>query len=150
MCNAKAELALWHAVIHQAAREGLKYKGGKQRIYGEAYHWFKDNHAQFRFVCELADLEPDAVRAWFVKAYEARHPKYKTPHLECVCEELLCEYSLERPIEKPIENPILESSMKDLIIEESSVGSTKEQPVESPSITNIDIFTQDTLEGEPS
>lgn len=123
MRDVKAEIALWRAVIYQAARDGLKYTGGKQSIYSEAYHWFKDNHAQFRFVCELAELEPDIVRAWFIKAYKARHPKYKTRHLECVCEGLL--------IDKPIE---------DLIT-----------PIENPTIENTDILPGDTFkEGDQS
>lgn len=66
--NVTGEILLWRAVIDKAARDAFGYTDSN--IYKQqALSWFFHNRSQsFRFVCDLADLDPDAVRDHFFKA----------------------------------------------------------------------------------
>lgn len=70
------ERELWAAVISQALGDAIgDFRGTAQpkeraRIQQEAIKWFRDNSRDFREVCILADVDPDAVRERALKLIE--------------------------------------------------------------------------------
>ena len=75
------ELALWRAVISQAIKDGLKYHLGRpteqdksdaEWEHYRAFLWFMRAGYNFRFACDMADLDPVLVRKTFIKKYQEK------------------------------------------------------------------------------
>jgi len=73
----KGETALWHAVIELAVKDALGHKGIPEIQQKQALNWFVDNRRDtFQYVCNLAGLNPSAVRDRFLK-YKKNFEKKK-------------------------------------------------------------------------
>ena len=66
------ETRLWRAVIKQAAQDAFGY-GSSSIEKDEAIQWFCDKPADsFRFVCDMAGLESDYIRANFLNVFSKK------------------------------------------------------------------------------
>jgi hypothetical protein len=74
----KGETGLWHAVIEIAAKDATRAGNGITKIQQkQALNWFVDNRRDtFQYVCNLAGLNPSAVRDRFLK-YKKNFEKKK-------------------------------------------------------------------------
>jgi hypothetical protein len=61
----RSEHRLYQAIVIQAFEDCLYTLGGKNEAYNkkEAHEWFMGNNKDFRYVCDLANLDPDHVRS---------------------------------------------------------------------------------------
>ena len=66
------EQALWSEVIIIAINDALKGHGWNKE---EAIAWFYGNGKDFRFVCDLANIDPDALRVSIIYTIENKKPR---------------------------------------------------------------------------
>ena len=61
----RSEHRLYQAVIVQAFEDCLYTLGGKNEAYNkkEAHEWFMNDSADFKYICDLANLDPGRVRS---------------------------------------------------------------------------------------
>ena len=59
----RSEHRLYQAIVVQAFEDCLYTLGGKNEAYNkkEAHEWFMNKGKDFKFVCDLANLDPDRV-----------------------------------------------------------------------------------------
>ena len=94
----RSEHRLYQAIVIQAFEDCLYTLGGKNEAYNkkEAHEWFMGNNKDFRYVCDLANLDPDHVRSRYKWCLE--HKVIVFTEIQCYWIEYKNEYKKYRSV----------------------------------------------------
>ncbi len=105
---------LYQAVVIQAFEDCLYTLGGKNEAYNkkEAHEWFMGNNADFRLICDLANLDADHVHSRYKWCLNNKVIVFT--EIQCYWIEYKHEYKTHRGVDQKEERRTIKQSIDEI------------------------------------